>query len=116
MIAADIEPRALLTPKLEIISIDPNYLEDWDDDDLENDDDDEYSSECSSTPSISSSSGFKSHENDSEDLFEEDILRQSGTIMSKGVSIASNNHNCFGTNEFLGCSFPSRCYIEGLCL
>lgn len=81
MIAATIEPRALLTPKLEIVSIDPNYMEydDWDE------------CSCSTTPSISSSSGFKSHENDSEDLFEEDILNQQHIISSsKDISIASD--------------------------
>jgi hypothetical protein len=80
MIAADVEPREILTPKLEIVSIDPNYMEyDWDD------------SSCSTTPSISSSSGFKSHENDSEDLFEEDLLHQQHNRSSfKEISIASD--------------------------
>lgn len=80
MITADIEGRVLLTPKLEIVSIDPNYVE-YDDD----------SDECSSgtSESISSSSGFKSHENDSEDLFE-DMLHQPHKISSsKDISIAS---------------------------
>lgn len=85
MIAADIEPRALLTPKLEIVSVDPNYMEydDWD----------ECSCKSSSTtPSISSSSGFKSHENDSEDLYEEDnMLHQPHNgSSSKDVSVASD--------------------------
>lgn len=81
MIAADTEPRAILTPKLEIVSIDPDYLEydDWDE------------CSCSTNPSISSSSGFKSHENDSEDLFEEDILDQQHNMSSsKDISIASD--------------------------
>ncbi|KAG4067951.1 hypothetical protein HA402_010637 [Bradysia odoriphaga] len=90
MIAADIENRAFLTPKLEIVSIDPNCMEydDWDD----NDDDDDGGSSCSTTPSISSSSGFKSHENDSEDLFDEDNLRRPHNIpSSKDLSIASDH-------------------------
>lgn len=77
-----IEQRAILTPKLEIIPIDPNYLEydDWDDE-----------CSCSTTPSISSSSGFKSHENDSEDLFEEDTLdEQHNLSSSKHISIAND--------------------------
>lgn len=81
MIAADIEPRALLTPKLEIVSVDPNYMEydDWDE------------CSCTTTPSISSSSGFKSHENDSEDLFEEDMLHQPhNRSSSKDISIVSD--------------------------
>lgn len=70
---------AFLPPKLEIVSIDPNYMhDDWDD-------------SCSSTPSISSSSGFKSHENDSE---EDDINRQHNQSSCKDVSIASDH--CFG--------------------
>lgn len=85
MIAADIENRAFLTPKLEIVSIDPNCMEydDWDDDD-------DDGSSCSTTPSISSSSGFKSHENDS-DLYEEDNLHQPHNMSSsKDLSIASD--------------------------
>lgn len=80
MIAADVEPRVILAPKLEIISIDPNYMEyEWDD------------CSCSTTRSISSSSGFKSHENDSEDLFEEDIIHQQHNGSScKDISIASD--------------------------
>lgn len=80
MIAANVEPRALLTPKLEIVSIDPNYMEcDWDD------------CSCSTTPSISSSSGFKSQENDSEDLFEEEMIHQQHNRSScKDTSIASD--------------------------
>lgn len=87
MIAADIETRAFLIPKLEIVSIDPNCMDydDWDDDD------DDDGSSCSTTPSISSSSGFKSHENDSEDLYEEDNSRRPHNISSsKDLSIASD--------------------------
>ncbi len=88
MIAADIERRALLTPKLEIVSIDPNYMEydDWD----------EECSSCSTTPSISSSSGFKSHENDSEDLFEEDILHQPHNILSSSKDVSINSDQSYG--------------------
>lgn len=80
MIACDVEPKALLTPKLEIVSIDPNYMEyEWDD------------CSCTTTPSISSSSGFKSHENDSEDLFEEELIHQQHDRSScKDTSIASD--------------------------
>lgn len=88
MIDADIEPRALFTPKLEIVSIDPNYIEDdeWDE---ESD-----CSDCSTTPSISSSSGFKSNENDSEDLSEEDIQQKPhNTSSSKDVSIVSDDQS-----------------------
>lgn len=90
MITGDVEPKALLTPKLEIVSIDPNYVEyDWDE------------CSCSTTPSISSSSGFKSHENDSEDLFEDEMIHQEHNRSSgKDTSIASDPS--YGTFSYHG--------------